>query len=439
MRAMNAHIRHMAVIYVLTAASCALAVALTSSSALAQPGPADDPDARPERDVPFEFKGFEIRPADGYVLKLGALIHGDAAFFLADEAEAYEDEFRLRRARPRLRGTIHKYFDFDFTPEFGDGNLRLLDAWIDIHLVDEIRPHLGKMKAPFGLERLQSSSALHLIEESLVGNLVPNRDIGAALFGEVLDGVLEYQVGAYDGTPDGESIDRNAEDGFDVVGRVFSHPFRTFESKWLDNLGLGSALSWGETQGDDEATQLPGYQSSGRATIFEYLTSDTLGPVVADGTRFRITGQAYYYGGPIGAMFEYVRSSHEVALAGARSTFHHQGWQVTLNLVPTLEDASYKGVDPARPLDLETGGFGAFELAVRYHELDIDEAAFILGFADPTESVGRARGFSGGVAWHLNRNIKLQSSYDNTTFFGGNGNEDRPTEHALLNRVQLSL
>jgi len=63
----------------------------------------------------------------------------------------------------------------------------------------------------------------------------------------------------------------------------------------------------------------------------------------------------------------------------------------------TGENASYRSVTPARPLDRAQGAWGAFELGARYSELRVDPSAFPI-FADPLDSSRAAR------AWILGLN-----------------------------------
>jgi phosphate-selective porin OprO and OprP len=88
-------------------------------------------------------------------------------------------------------------------------------------------------------------------------------------------------------------------------------------------------------------------------------------------------------------------------------------------------------------------GWGAFELALRVPELDIDGAAFAGGsssFADPSASARRARAVGGGLNWWINQNLRWILDYEVTRFDGGAANgANRPDERALLMRFFLSF
>jgi phosphate-selective porin OprO and OprP len=69
----------------------------------------------------------------------------------------------------------------------------------------------------------------------------------------------------------------------------------------------------------------------------------------------------------------------------------------------------------------------------------VDAEAFPL-FASPNASAHRARSWSVGANWYLNRGVKFMVDYDQTSFDGGApAGGDRRTEHAVLTRAQLAF
>jgi phosphate-selective porin OprO and OprP len=94
-------------------------------------------------------------------------------------------------------------------------------------------------------------------------------------------------------------------------------------------------------------------------------------------------------------------------------------------------------VSPARPFDPARGQWGAFQLAARYGELHVDKDAFPV-FADPTKSARVDESWGVGFNWYLNRNLRFMLDYEQTDFTGGDIQGDRPKEHAILTRLQIS-
>jgi len=163
--------------------------------------------------------------------------------------------------------------------------------------------------------------------------------------------------------------------------------------------------------------------------------------------RVRFSPQFYYYVGPFGLLGEYVESRQDISRVktkGSRSdTVDTSAWQLSAAVFLTGENETFSGFSPKSPFEFGGPGWGALELAVRVHELDIDEAAFAGGsssFADPSASARRARAVGGGLNWWLNQNLRWMLDYEVTRFDGGAANGgNRPDERALLTRFFLSF
>ncbi len=161
------------------------------------------------------------------------------------------DTFVMRRVRPVLEGTIFGNVDFRVMPDFGEGRTVLQDAYADLRFTPAVKLRAGKFKSPFGLERLVSALDLLFVDRALPTALVPNRDVGVMLFGDVAASTVSYAVGVFNGVPDGGSADIDDSPGKDVVGRVFLLPFKNSRTSRLQQVGFGLAASVGEREGTD--------------------------------------------------------------------------------------------------------------------------------------------------------------------------------------------
>jgi phosphate-selective porin OprO/OprP len=384
--------------------------------------------------------GFSFKSADGnFQVKFRGLIQLDARFFAEDEQRPAVDTFLLRRVRPILEGTVFKLFDFRFTPDFGGGTTVLQDAYVDARFHPAARLRVGKFKAPVGLERLQSASDLLFVERGLPTNLVPNRDLGVQLFGDLAEARVNYALGVFNGVPDGASADVDSDDGKDVAARVFFTPWPKADSAALKGFGFGVAFSTGNPEGTPTATGLTGYRTGGQATFFSYRSDGTpAGTTVAAGTRQRFSPQLTWYAGRFGLLAEYVSSSQEVARGAVRDELENTAWQASGSFVLSGGEPSYRGVNPRHPFDLAAGTWGAFELAARYNVLEVDEAAFPV-FANPASAASRAEAWAVGLNWYLTRGLRFMLDYEQTSFTGGAATGDREDEKVLLNRFQISF
>ena len=401
----------------------------------------------------FNLKdGFFIQdPTKEYRLRIGGYTQLDGRFFVDDSEEKNTDQFLFRRARTILEGSLTRFIDFKIMPDFAGSSVQLFDAYVDVKPFDEYRDwaklRAGKFKTPVGLERMQSATAIPLVERGAPTNLVPNRDIGLEIWGAPWAGTILYELGVFDGAPDLGNINGNLGDDFTFAGRVFAQPFATWPAEGgalspLRGLGVGIAGSWGDVEGSVSSTDLPAYRSFGQATIFQYVNGgDADNTAVSRGTLSRINPQGYYYWGPFSSQAEYVWSSTPVQLGDVNENIANKAWELEAGWVLTGEDAGYRGVTPANPFNPWNGNWGALEVVGRYDELEIDNAAFQLGFADAKKSVRQEQGFGGGLNWYWNRNIKISLDYYHTWFKKGasTGTLNRPTEDVFIARLQLLL
>ena len=383
--------------------------------------------------------GFILSSADSsYRLKLGAHVQVDSRFFPQDPNQLSTNTFVLRSARPILEGTVARYFDFRFMPDFGNGTTTIQEAYVDARVRPQINIRYGKFKPPVGLERLKKESDQIFIERAQPTNMVPNRDLGVELYGDLWHGVLSYAAGAFNGVADGASGDIADHDGKDFAGRTFAHPFKFVNLVPLQGLGVGISGTFGDRQGTTAVPSLPFYRTSGQTTFFRYRSDGTpAGTVLASGTLYRYSPQAYYYFKSLGLLGEYVVSSQDVVLGSTTTTVRNNSWQVAGTYVLTGEKATYANVVPKRALDGTPNSWGAFEIAGRYTQLNIDKSAFPF-FADPQASAQRAGAWALGLNWYLNTIVKFVLNYEQTDFRGGSSKGDRDKEKAILGRLQLS-
>ncbi len=365
--------------------------------------------------------GFSLTSADGdSTLSFHAQIQADARFYTGEAASGQTDTFLLRRVRPILSGTLFRYYDFLITPDFGGGTTVLYDAYLEINAWPFAKLRAGKFKPPVGLERLQSDSTLVFAERGLPSDLLPQRDVGIELSGDV-GGVFTYQTAFTNGAADGALGDVDTNDGKEVSGRIFTR---------LAGLGLGVA---GTYTGDN--TLLPTYKTgSGQQTFFSYSAG-----TVFDGEHTRWAPQANYYHGPVGIYGEYAWSSQVARLGSAKSRLTNRAWQAAASYVLTGENASYNGVVPRLVFDPRAGTWGALEVAARYDQLYIDPDTFTQALASASTSARKASAYTVGLNWYLTRAVKFVVDYENTWFSGGNGTGDRLPERVFLARWQLAF
>ena len=415
-----------------------------------------DQAAQKAKDTPIVTAGpdgFALKSADGnFVLRLRGYAQADARFYLADQANNGTDTFLMRRVRPILEGTVYRDFDFRIMPDFGNGaasSTILQDAYVEWHYWPWLKLRAGKYKVPVGLEWLQQDPWTSFTERGLPTDLVPQRDVGAQVSGDLFGGAVTYATGVFNGVVDGSSGDLDTFDSKDGAARIFVQPFKTTDIDPLKGFGFGAGGSIGNQQFTSTSTNLATYKTTGQNTFFSFGKG-----TAPDGLEYRLSPQGYYYWGPVGLLSEYVLAEQKLR-NGTRNEFvRNSAWQTEASFVLTGEDASYNGVTPSHPFDLKNGGWGAFELVARYGDLHLDPGTFNrnptaggLRFASPITSAQEAREWGVGLNWYLNRDLKFVLDYEQTAFDGGAGTattttysvKNRETERTVFSRVQFAF
>lgn len=426
-------------------------------------------------------KGFGLKSPDGaYEIKLRGLLQADARVFgsgikgqhaytgdtatqvlNADIAtRSATDNFLVRRARPIIEGTLGETYGFRITPDFGSNGSTLVDGYVDANYYPAAKVRVGKFTPPLSIERLQSSADTKFNELGLSSNFLPSRDIGVQLSGDVFNKTLNYGIGYFNGANDGANGDIDPNTDKEVVARLFVSPFANTPG-FFQGLGFGVGISRGDAAGSNGNTLLSSYRTSAQENFFSFRTDTSASnTVVADGTRNRIVPQFSYYNGGLGVTGEYVAEKLDVKrVFGAgqgdfrKESLNNNGWSLTASYLLTGEEASFKGVKPAKAFDPGNGGWGAWELKARVGELNVDKDSFydnngVLGgtqsFAQATRSASSADNWGVGVNWYPNNTLRVSLDYENTSFnWGGGGTslnpEDRDNENVLLGRVQVAF
>jgi phosphate-selective porin len=217
--------------------------AVETTATAAEPDPAGESPAAVE--ISAGPGGFVLRSSGGdFTLRLRSLVQMDGRFYTGDGPSS--DGFLVRRARLELVGTLFGRFDFRLMPDFAGSATTLLDAWVRWKMSPAFQVQVGKVKLPVGLERAQSREFNSCNEFGYPTSLVPNRDIGANIQGELVDGSLAYYLGVFDGTGDGGSASADTDGDRELAARLFAIPFKGDGESWLGKTpGCADSLSDG--------------------------------------------------------------------------------------------------------------------------------------------------------------------------------------------------
>ncbi|MEY4402715.1 MAG: hypothetical protein RIR91_750, partial [Verrucomicrobiota bacterium] len=259
-------------------------------------------------------KGYTLASPDAaYSLRVRGLVQLDSRWFFDKAID--NDAFVLRRARIGLEGKISKTTDYQVTGEFAGSTATLLDANVTLNYSPEVQLKFGRFKTPVGLEQLQPDFAQLFTERSVVSQLLPNRDLGVQVGGDLFDARVSYAVGVFNGTTDGgnNTSQTDTNDGKSLAARVTFQPWVKDKESLLSGLifGLGGTYALEDANG----VLATGFKTDGQQTFYSYRTAGATGTttaVTSNGKVWRLTPQVSYYRGSFGFIGEYVTSSSDI-------------------------------------------------------------------------------------------------------------------------------
>lgn len=381
--------------------------------------------------VTADTGGFTIKSNDGdFLLKIGADLQVDNRAYVGDGAAAGADTILLRRVRPTFSGTVYKYVDYFFRPDFGQGSTVIYDAYLKLKYVSAAKVRVGKFKPPVGLERLQSDDDTSFVERGLPTLLAPSRDIGYQISGDAIPKLVNYAVGVFNGVPDNGLSDAAVSSHRDYAARLFLTPFNGAAKNPLRGLGFGSGISGGGVDG----IALPAYKTFGQTTFFTFASG-----VTSAGHRTRLSPQGYYYLGPFGLLSEYTLTEEGFKKGLVQKDVAFRAWQVAATWILTGEKKSFTSPTPRKSFDPRNHGWGAVELAARVGDFSAEKGIYNYGFASSNTTPRHSHEVVGGVNWYLNRLFRISVDYGNTNFGGGAVLGNRLSERALLTRFQINF
>ena len=318
------------------------------------------------------------------------------------------------------------YTIFGATNAFDKGyEIRELDSFaffdyrLDIPVSDKMNLSIGKQKEPISMERIMSMVQLPMQERTSVSDaFLPSRNFGAVLSGTALNDRMTWAGGAFNDWLDTSgSFSDNANE---FMGRVTWLPFVSEDDGNLVHLGFGARYSTAK-DGLRYRTE-PEFNKSS-----DFV--DTGKDRIAADNAMQYNLEASWRRGPYWLAGEYVSTDVD---APALGNPYFRGYHITGSWILTGEMRSYRktiGIFGPVPVarSVYQGGWGAWEIAVRWSDLDLTDGAI---------DGGEMGILSLGLNWWLSPVFNVNFNYRHITLdrFGIEG-----TSSGFMGRVLLML
>ena len=356
-------------------------------------------------------------------LRLGGLFQYDGAFFEeGSDLSNADDGSEFRRARLVVEGALGKHGEFRVQYDFTDkeGSESIDDLWVSVKNLPRLgRVKLGHFKESFGLENLTSSRDTTFMERALPGAFVPGRNLGVAFSNAVIDNRATWALGLFRDTS--SKLDVDSESAM-VTGRVTGLPWYREDGEKLLHLGAGfsyrkldkSNFSYGRRP---EAHLAPRYLDTGGFVVNDlYLVNAELA-LVHGAFSFQ---SEYFYSNAQSDAGRDVEFDGIYAQASYFITGEHRPYKKSAG--------TFDKVSPNRNFFLGgVQGPGAWEVAIRYSRIDLDDAD-IMG--------GREHNITAAVNWYLNPNARIMFNYVYGDIDSPSGDDEF---HAFQGRLQIAF
>lgn len=363
-------------------------------------------------------RGFTIESLDGEnKFQLSGRFQGDYRHYLGNIPNT--DSFLMRRARLAAMGTFFNYYEFSVEPEFGQGNVRLNDAFFNIKYVPYAQFMFGQFKVPFLMDEVRSDNWIDFVERSLADNFAPSRDLGIMLHGNIGKDLVYYQLGIFNGRQMNTSAD--VDDQKDLAGRITIAPFSKLDNPFLKNFHIGGAFTTGIQHTTNPSTEWwrNSFRTLGGAgtTFMQFQTN-----VTQDGSRTRLGGELAWMIGPFSLKGEYVNLQlNDLKRGTTKGSFSGNSGYATLSWFLTGEQEPWRNglpqaVTPKSRFVFGKGGTGAWQILARYDWLEMEKAILDKGFVDAAQYTNRAVGYTLGLTWYPNEVVRLMVNYSRTNF-----------------------
>ena len=359
--------------------------------------------------APVDLTGLIPGDPGEKTINIGGRFMEDFSFFSGGDDLAtalgttFDDGVETRRARIRVFGNLAENIAYKMEYDWAGGTSSLKDAYLKFKTQSVGNVILGHQYEMMGLEQQTSSRFITFIERSsLTDAFMPERNAGISLWHANDD--YTASIGWFRDT---DAQGKSGDGSTSFTGRFVYRPW--IENKGKSLLHIGLSASQRNTEGGVDYDARPDNH-----LIDKFV--DT-GAITADDAlllAFELAVQE----GPFHGMFEYAQSDVS-ATTGVDPSF--SGWSLQGGYFLTGESRGYKTghgvfdrVKPAKNALTKDGGVGAWEIAARYSNLDLTEAALV---SDELDTMTLA------LNWYVNPNTRFMldatkadmDSFDSTT------------------------
>jgi phosphate-selective porin OprO/OprP len=367
-------------------------------------------EARAAKAVQFTWGPTLAEPTGAFTFKPRGVIEADAAAFVERKGGYdFNNGTAFRRARIGFEGTAFKWFNYRIEADFAGNVVNLTDAYLQYTKIPKTVLTIGQHKAPFGLESNNSDNYNMFLERGMFtnafGNAGAERRIGVSAAYAPKE-TINLAFGLFG---DNESIGRSSvapitntpDESWGFNGRATWEPI--FDTGKIVHLGVSgyyrTALKSGDTEDAVRFSDRPNVRVDNGN--------------IADSGVIPNAKSLAYAGLEAAAVFGPLTVAGEAGRVWVNrnagfSDKHFTGFYGYASYFLTGETRPFRGgnFDRVRPFkELGKDGLGAFELAVRYDSIDLENTPVQARAGNEASSI------TAGLNWYFNPFAKLMINW----------------------------
>lgn len=310
--------------------------------------------------------GIKVNSADKqFSSHIGGRVEAHAAWYKSDDFDL-SDGTAIRRARLFIKGTLYNDWQYKLDYDFVAGGTKgIKDAFLAYKVNDSVQLITGNYKVPFSLEFQASSHANTFIERSLAFALSPGRHLGAGI--NMFKDNWSLQAGIFGNRIHQSNAGQDEETL--IAGRLVWLPVKNDD--YFVHIGVAGLHS---NNGDNNSLR---FKSNPESYVASTQLVDTGAiPDVDDYSQIGFEAAVNYQ--RLNVQSEYIQSSVNTGL----ESLDFNSWYIQSSLFLTNDRRVYKkgkfGIVKPQSI-LGQDGTGAWELAMRYSEIDLNASDVIGG------------------------------------------------------------
>ncbi len=320
--------------------------------------------------------------------KISGVFQADTAYFSQDAVSQatlgdIQDGTGFRRARLAAVGNISERASYQMEFDFAQTQARLVDVWGQFKDTPVGNVRVGRFRQPFGMSELTSVRELPLLERPITFALAPFRQTGIMLFDTAYDEQMTWAVSGFRTISDNFGNVYGDNGGYGTAERItallYDQGDRGLIHVGFDHSYLNPARDQIQYASQDEI--FVGQQPSFGPAGFSVQPSEGVPPFVNSGVfavdsinLFNIEGAVSFGRGLIESEFRWsnvdLPTGENVTVEGGYVTVRYV---LTGEVIPYNRSAGVFGrVKPNHPLDVCKGDWGAWEIAGRVSNLNLN-------------------------------------------------------------------